>query len=601
MQRTAPCQRFRKLTLILFAGTLCMPVAAVAQNSPSSDQVAAALQRLQALERQIEAKQAELEAYRAELRTLRRQLAPAQVASSDQPGVAPPEQGQPAAEAEPASGICSMANAEDLNQALLIPSALSECVRPPEGTTEPALARAARQAERERVSDIDNPAPDRPRIAPGISTTLEFANRGRASVTYTHPVHYRSVVYEEIPRGRFGRGPQLTDRFIEFRPQLMTISAGLNVPIVKDVSNFVSVERREDRSDIDVLSGTTLRLGFDFFSFRTLDREQSLTRLVQFLWRARAACARDRGIQAGNETAFFARYGLRRRLAHRDDWTSEGAVVQPANGDRCSGADLIGYVLELEHDGQGGSRFKRAPFATEYQAAFWEEPRTAIPRWGFGASIEYGTTDFKYRQGSLLIGPDMSDPPRITLSLDRTMPLAESQTDTEDDWKIQVYGAFFIPFPHADRPPIGRPHNPGVMLVGSATYLSAHQFRTGAGDVSFCPPVAAGALSTGCTTINIDRPYIRDGITLSGELRTQFFNVPVIRVLGFAPRYGHRLADGRQELDLPVYLSPNTDGWGSAGIRYRRQWDGIDLLGNPEPTRSEISVFLTGAINFRGY
>jgi hypothetical protein len=588
MPESGSFQRRPRLALALLAAAFS-PATALAQDPPQTpDQAATALQRLQALEQRIQARQVELDRDRAELESLRRELTPVRPLP---------------VQAASNHGTCHMRNLEDFNQALLDPSPLSRCIRPPAGSSAPAIAQGPPATETGLGDRLTNPVPDRPRIAPGISTILEFANRGRASVTYTHPVIYRSVRYTGTEEAS-DPGNQL----VSFRPQLLTISAGLNVPIVKDESNFLSITRRTERADIDVLSGTTLRLGFDFFSFHRYDRDQSIIRLTRFLWRARRDCVTARAREMSQSPSltqdqFFGLYGLKRHPIGHDDWKREGAPVTNATRDVCSGTNLIDFVLETEGDGQGGSQFKRAPLAADYQAAFWEEPQTAIPEWGFGGSIEYGTTDFKYRQGSLLIGPDSNTPPRITLAPDRTMALAASQTDTEDDWKVQVYGAYFLASRHARRPPIGRIYSPGVMFVGSATYLSAHQFRPGASEVSFCPlpgPANPNVLSIGCSAINIDRPYLRDGVTLSGELRTQFNNVPMLGVFGLAPRYSRRLTDSRQSFELPIYLSANAKGWGSAGIRFRRQWDGLDLLGNEEVTTNEISIFLSSAINFRG-
>jgi hypothetical protein len=587
-----PFPRGSRLAFVLLAGAAWLPATAIAQTPTQvpDEAQASALRRLQALEQQIQARQAELEAYRAELIVLRRQLTP----------------GQPVARQPPANyGICRLSNMAEVDHAFLNPSALPRCIQPVAGSVAPALPQGPPEAgyDADSAAQLAVSSPNRPRITPGISTVLEFANRGRANVTLTHPIIYRTIRYRERPpEGHAG------NEFLGFRPQLLTISAGLSVPIVKDESNFLSLARRPDAADIDVLSGTTVRLGVDFFNFRDNNREQSIVRLARFLWRARRACTTERARElppgpAMTQDQFFGLYGLVRTATGHDEWKSGGTPAADANRDACSGMSLVNFVLETESDGQGGSQFKRAAFAADYQATFWEEPQAAIPHWGLGGSIEYGTTDFRYRQGSLLIGPNSATPPRLTLALDRTMPLAAQQTETQDDWRIQAYGAFFISNSHARRPPIGRMYTPGVMLVGAASYLSAHQFRPGAADVSVCPlPGQANPndLSIGCSSVNIDRPYFRDGITLSGELRTQFFNVPVLRILGFAPRYSHRLSDGRQSFELPVYLMPNAAGWGSAGIRYRRQWDGTDLLGNPEITTSEISVFLSGAINFRG-
>lgn len=545
------------------------------------------MQRIDALEREISQRQSELAAYRAELDRLRAAV----TSESDAPSTT--DAGRPESPtqtnrtvAADRTAICRLEHRDDLDQAFSDPRTLPECI--------PVRVRGGGGARPEErlAQTIQQPIPDRPNIAPGLSTTLQFASSTQATVTYTHPVFLRSRFVDTTAAAG--------ERFLGFRPQLLTISGGLTVPVSSGESVLLGITERTNRDDADILPGTTIRLAADFMSFRRFDRANSFLRTVNFLYAAMKTCVKaTTGATEIPQTEFYARYGFRRA---NDRWELSPNYRLPEERSRpCTGANLIDFILATEDDPatSTGTRFVRGALASEYQATFWNETPTAIPIWGWGVSVQYGTSDFKYSQGVVNLVPSATDPTRVVARLDTNSPLAAERTDGEDDWLIQGYASRFLPTRDLNMLPPHGMYSQGILFVGSASYRSTHQFRPGVTGLTICPTAPAGVIAR-CSVVNVDRPYIREGFTLSGEARLQFNNVPVIGVLGFAPRYSYRLADDRQIIDVPIYLSANSSGFGSAGFRFRHSWDGLDLLGNSERPNTELLVFVT-ALNFRGF
>ena len=561
-----------------------LPQPALAQTGEAADPSEAMMERIEALEGALARGQAELNALRSEVEGLRQAAARAR----PRPVPAPPALAN-------AAPICRMNSGADMAAAFADPRNLPDCIPRPsanrgtaripaftgaaQGTPSSAQGQAAALA-----SAVSQPLPDRPNLAPGIAATLEFSNKGRASVTYTHPVRYRNVATRQ-------------GDFHSFRPQLLTLSGGVSVPLTDGEGRLFGITERDDREDADIFSGAAVRLGVDFVSFRPIERLPSFVRAGGFLHRAHQQCASATGVEPMEEGRFLERYGLERIDGN---WAfAANAAATPAQA--CTGDALTAFIFEVEPDParRDSERFKRPQLAAEYQAMFWTEPASAVPHFGWGLSAEYGTSDFRYSPGSISLVPTAADPTRVQARLDPTVPLGPSRTDTEDDWRIQAYGSLFV---QTGNPALtSRISTQGVMFLASAAYLSSHSFRPGTSNLVLCAQPAPGALFTTCPTVNVERPFQRDGITLYGEARTQFVNVPVLRVLGLAPRYSIALDDSRQVLDLPIYLSADATGIGSSGVRVRHSWDGEDLLGNPERANTELSIFFSTPIRFRGF
>lgn len=591
----------RAVWAALISSSALAPVPVLAQSAPTP------LERIEALEAEIARRQAELDQVRSDLNALRRDLgarAPTQTATPMQPDAAPAPAEQPAP--KPAAvnrAVCHMADTVDYDIAFRKPSGLSGCVPPlAEGQKTPLAGSTGAEALAKATA---SQVPGRPNPLPGISAALQFSGGGssKAQVTYSHPVIYRKIGWGKDKDGQ--------DYFWQ-RPQLLSLSATLGVPATKGENPLLSRTANANR-DLDVPGGTTVKFAVDFMSFARQDRSIAYGRMAEFLHKAHKTCMEKRkGGDAVKDSIFFAHYGLTARpqgigWQYADPRAPEARPDEPPRDERtdraetslCRGADLINFVLETKKDPTAisGAAFERPELAATYQALFWEDSKTAIPDWGVGASVEYGTTDFRFRQAQLAIGPNADG--RIVALPDLSVPLANERKLTEDDWRMQVYGAYMIRTLDHYAPRSGI-YSEGVMFVGAASYYSSFEYRPGVTDFTLCPAPAPGALLVRCSTINVDRPYLRDEFSLSGELRTQFNNVPVLKVLGFAPRLTWRLSDDRKQIDVPIYLSA-TGIFGSAGFRVRHTWDGLDLLGNRDDAKTELSVFVSQSLNFRGY
>jgi hypothetical protein len=198
---------FVRASVAVFSSVAIYTAPALAQTAPvlSAEQRADALKRLDTLEK--------------ELTELRRQLSSAPIPA-------------PSAAAENIA-VCNMANVDDLNGANLDPRGLPKCVRVAQAgggaarlaASETSIQRlgsgpsAKSLAANLLAGGASQPLVDRPNIAPGLATTLDFGGTSsKASVTLSHPIIIRKVSKDE-------------GRFTWFRPQLLTVNGSLNVPI----------------------------------------------------------------------------------------------------------------------------------------------------------------------------------------------------------------------------------------------------------------------------------------------------------------------------------------------------------------------------------
>lgn len=414
-----------------------------------------------------------------------------------------------------------------------------------------------------------------------------------------------------------------------FIPQLGTISVGVFTPLQAGAGALFSDTDRDrfDRANRDIPSGTRVRLAFDFLSYPRVGRENARRRVVDVLYAAREVCQRHYAAPSvTSRDAFYGRYDTSASaVVHRTipaappDLPSAPTSVQrelrQAQVDAlCSGDELARFIVSQRSDSStpSGGTLSYPDLAKSFLGAFWDAGPLQLPTWGWGLSTELGTTDFAYRQAiaPITLVPDTAAadagfPGRVSINVDPTSGFRAPVTDSHNFWTIRGYGLFSL-----FRKPAGSSTPewffPGVTLVGSAEYSGGYGFRPGTTNLSICPaqpvdPVTAlpRNVSVRCGNFNVDAPVEIDGFTLAAEARFRFLNVPLIRTLSFAPRYSHRLDDGAQVFDLPVYLQNDANGFGSAGLRFRHRWGGTDLLGNPDFSASEIAVFFV-PLRFNG-
>ena len=80
----------------------------------------------------------------------------------------------------------------------------------------------------------------------------------------------------------------------------------------------------------------------------------------------------------------------------------------------------------------------------------------------------------------------------------------------------------------------------------------------------------------------------------------QFDHVPLIKLIGLAPKFTYRLEDDRKTLDVPLYLGANDKGLGTGGVRFVYNRDGKDLLGNGLKDDWEFLLFYSTTLDFLG-
>jgi hypothetical protein len=478
-----------------------------------------------------------------------------------------------------------------------------------------------RQVSAERLNDrVSQPIFDRPNLPSGISAALTLGNSKEASVNYSHPI----ILRDDYPNG--------------YKPEVLTISVGLFTPLNSGVGTLLddTDRNRLARANRDIPTGTRIRLGFDFLSFPKIENNETIVvtrrdtarrRVVDVLYAAREICLKHYATPSATPAiTFYAPYDTSPPPPYEESVPAvTTALSTPASPQEvearkaevnglCSGDNLARFIVGQQDDATSpsGAILINPELAQNFLGAFWNAGSKQLPAWGAGLSVELGTTDFAFRQSinpiTLIpdtVAADAGFPDRVSASIDPSAGFLASETDSRNSWTVRGYGLFSL---QRETPETRTPEwfVPGITLVGSAEYTSNYSSRPGTTKLSICPAQPVDPLtmqprnvSIQCGTFDVDAPVETESFTLAAEARFRFLNIPVIRTLSFAPRYSHRLDDGAQAFDFPIYLQNDANGLGSAGLRYRHRWGGRDLLGNPDFSASEVSVFFV-PLRFNG-
>jgi hypothetical protein len=513
-----------------------------------------------------------------------------------------------------------MAGRADLDRALADPNAYFRCLDRQEPGEE-NLSRARHDLVARNLNDYSAQALfDRPNLRSGISGGFTLSSSSEASLSYARPF---------ILRSRWSPD----DVFTGFQPRLLTPFVTVTTPLDKDknVGRLFSDTDRPTRANADIPSGTRVRVGFDFLSYPMvsarlvkrrlhgderadqiheqaglIDERRSFAarrRVVDVLYTARQACYKHYGqtLPETDHQEFYDGYGAVRvpeavntikKLPPVPAATP--AAVAPINraDAYCRGNRLVDFLTATQTDAttRSGNTFVNAPLAASYLDAFWGAGTGVLPQWGWGASFEYGTRDFTFRQADpISYTAQDAVTGRTIVELNRAGEFAVSDTKEHPFGTVRAYGLFNVGALAGTR-------LTDILLVGSGEYSWQHLFRPGTEGLTTCPNMAA---TINCSVANVDAPQQVDGFTLALETRVRFRDIPFLQSLSLAPRYSHRLDDGAQTIDIPVYLQNDTNGLGTAGVRFRHSWGGRDLLGNRDLAASEFSLFFV-PIKFSG-
>ncbi len=594
----------KRLSILLVCSASIPWVPAGADDRLDNPEIAA---KLDAIEIELAVKRDEISSLEERLVELRSLLAARSQEDTREVAVVPTEPTEAKSRIPP--GL--LADATSLDQALYNPNDFFEKLYD--------ASKARGVAARILNNNASQPIFDRPNLPSGLSAALSLGNASEASINYSYPITLRKVLNSQS----------------EFRPQLATFSASITTPIQSRVGTLLSdtAEARYTRANLDVPTGTRIRLGFDFLSYPSISNRQifdssgmldatrsfaARRRVVDVIYPARDACFKHyRASSDASRDRFYSLYDLMPPITRQNSLPPlrTGNSASPTTGeltarqqeveDLCSNDKLLEFIVAEQADSTtvSGTALMSPNLARSFLSAFWNAAPTQLPSWGWGLSGEFGTTDFAYRQAnSISLVPDAEAaaggfPGRFNLSVNPAAGFGAPATESRDSWTLRGYGLFslFRATPERATPAW---FFPGITFVGSAEYASAYSFRPGTRDLTICPPqpedpITAEALNVNvrCRTFNVDAPTKVDGTTFAAEARFRFLNVPLIRTLSIAPRYSYRVDDGAQIIDLPVYLQNDANGFGSAGLRFRHRWGGVDLLGNADFKSSELTVF----------
>jgi hypothetical protein len=255
--------------------------------------------------------------------------------------------------------------------------------------------------------------------------------------------------------------------------------------------------------------------------------------------------------------------------------------------------------VERDESLTSGNKLKRPKLAADYWGLFWDDGDNVTPEWGGGVSYEHVWNKIKVSQATLV--PDPTKPDKLVLIPDRGFPLVSGDPVEEEDSTLQAYISRFVRTrTNWFQKPRGL-YTDGVMgLVSIAREVRWEYRQSDLEGFSYCPVPAPGALFGSCTSVNIDRPYRRSAYSLGAEARTKFEHVPIINVLGLAPKFSWRLSDDHKTIDAPLYLTADDKGVATSGVRFTHSWDGRDLLGNALDKEWEVSFFFSTSLDFLG-
>lgn len=490
-----------------------------------------------ALEQRIVNQEAQTFQLRQELDRLKRQV-PGPVASENPPITS--------------HDLCSLASETDVAHALANPNRfLGPCL----GTGQGSLSE---QAVRDAVDAASLPVPGRALVASGLQPQFSFGSASEAALTLAVPINQR-ICFTPADDAKCGDG----GNFDGFAPATLTPS--IRIETAFDKAKLLSLMQRK-AADLDVTSGTSVTLGLDYVRFRKIERDDSVARVKAALADASKAC---------------------------------GELHSP-KVDKCTQDATLAWIFAGQGDGENSVKSieSRSRAMAALVDSMWRTgDEKERPLFGVGASFKIGTSDYDFSQASLFVAPDTDNPGRVLLRRDAAVPLISSVTEHHNNFKAEGRAFYYIRTDPAKQGLPPRGNVPGVMLLGSLSYLQNWEYRAGTTGKIVCPP-ASGSESV-CRTVNYDRPYRRRTGTAAVELRTEIERIPYLGSIGLAPRFEVGFSDGSKLVDFPIYFAAKDKSL-SGGVRLTHSFDGRDALGNPSIDESRVTLFFT-PLKFTGF
>ncbi len=540
-----------------------------AAASPFNDKDQNIVQRLDAFEKSINAREKALEDDRRQLEQFKAQMAgyvPSQLEFV-------PEKNSPIEGAEPnkadtEAGICRLAHKDDFDLAFANPNSFMDC----DFGEQVDQARQAASIQNKKFNNYSGIS-GRVNQALGFRGAVDFSGGDEASVSYSHGIKGRKI------------GKNLEYQ----RPILKKITGTISTPINKGKNRLIDFN-----NGFDVTSGTSFKLAFDYQAFEKEEKIEVFKRTVKFLTSAHEACKKSKK-PAINSPAWQQRRDFVSQYTDQDVHKILG-VGKPWT-ENCSEADLINWIFRTA-GADGQETLVNQKLAGEYLDLFWtaadEEP---VPQLGWGVSVEYASKDFNYLQGTFPIGAEGNR------SFDRTVALINDPLtgnafqQSTDNWVLEGYGSAFRKLYGDKRPKIGI-YPEGIMGIASIKYTSSYDFPLDAKGITVCNVEDPAIILADCNSLNVDRPRKQSSFSAGIEGRLVFRNLPVVDLVGFAPKFEYRLDDGLKSLDVPLYVSASDKGIGTSGIRLQGNWGGRDLLGGPRKKDWGLSLFYSASLDF---
>jgi hypothetical protein len=264
-------------------------------------------------------------------------------------------------------------------------------------------------------------------------------------------------------------------------------------------------------------------------------------------------------------------------------WATTPGISGEELASKCSGEALRAWALAGEPD-EGVTAFTRADSRKAMLDALWGQQNPVLD---FGVALDLGYRSFAYR---LL---DSTDPAEVDAS-DRF--LRKVHRPDEVEWQLSGHIGTFI----YRRDPTATPdteaanYSPGkvVAYVAAVTEMGREwEFPDDTDDQVVCPLVAAGAVYTRCSTLDIAAPARDRFIRIGGQARFAFRGGRLVPKVAFSPKITVDVTNGQASYDLPITFLQSADSKFNAGLRVKGE------LWGDNPDQLSVGFFLGTTFN----
>jgi hypothetical protein len=303
------------------------------------------------------------------------------------------------------------------------------------------------------------------------------------------------------------------------------------------------------------LDDLAANLGFTRTFFHKRDRSERSNALIaaeQGLWKGKAEKGAD--LEAACRKAI---------------WASTPQVSPEQLAAACTGENLRQWVLKAK---EGGSYAN----SDSYEAlanAVWGSTH---PVWDIGINVEGGRRHFTFRHLA------STDPALV----DMTQPFGRIKQE-QTRWPFQVSG-------HAGL--FGGLDDEGDSRLYAAVLTEiGREYEIGESEKKqiVCPAPKPGETHVTCETLNIGPPAREKFWRFGFQGKALLVGWPSVPRIGIAPKFTYDVWDDQFALDVPITFVESSDGKLSAGIRFKKEFEGTD----PDPF--SVGIFFGKAFGIK--